>query len=52
MRTCLFEEGDGLGVVLKYCEHGLQQASLDGQQLQHLVCCVELKVSFKVISVY
>ena len=34
--TCLFEEGDGLGVVLKYCEHGLQQASLDGEQLQHL----------------
>ena len=48
----LLEKGRSLCVVLEYCEHRLQQASLDGQQLQHLVCCDELKVSFKVISVY
>ena len=33
----LLEEGHSLCVMLEHCEHGFQQASLDGEQLQHLV---------------
>ena len=33
----LLEESHGLCVMLEHCEHGFQQASLDGEQLQHLV---------------
>ena len=33
----LLEESHSLCVMLEHCEHGFQQASLDGEQLQHLV---------------
>ena len=49
----LLEKGHSICVVLEYCEHGLQKASLDGQQLQHLRYDVEHKAFQKnVLNVF